>query len=339
MNKPKKINNSRIAIIGSGALGTALSNVLFDASCPNTIIYGIDETEILELRVGKNKKYFSEDLAIHPVQTTINLKEALNNAKYVVLALPSIVIPEIIQKIKENINSEILIISGSKGFYHGTDFPLHQGIENQIKDNPKIRGVVSILGPSYAEEMVSKSLTIVASVSSSQKLSEEVQSLFSNKYFKVYTQTDVIGAEAGGIYKNILAIASGMLTEFGFKINTTAAFITRGVHELAVFNKYLGGKPETIMGLTGLGDLILTSMSDLSRNYTFGREFVRNKEKALASSVTLEGINAIKIVEKIRIRENLDLPIVECLYKILFDNLELSRSINTLWGRKFKSEN
>ncbi|MGL5308597.1 MAG: NAD(P)H-dependent glycerol-3-phosphate dehydrogenase, partial [Metamycoplasmataceae bacterium] len=102
---------------------------------------------------------------------------------------------------------------------------------------------------------------------------------------------------------------------------------------------YLGGKPDTIIGLTGLGDLILTSMSDLSRNYTFGREFVRNKEKAFSSSITLEGLNAIKIVEKIRIKEKLDLPIVECLYQILYNNLDLNASINNLWGRKFKSEN
>ncbi|MGL6125368.1 MAG: NAD(P)H-dependent glycerol-3-phosphate dehydrogenase [Metamycoplasmataceae bacterium] len=339
MNKSEKINNSRIAIIGSGALGTAFSNILYDANCRNIIVYGIDETEVLELKVGKNKKYFSEDLLIYPVQTTINLNEALDKAEYVVLALPSIVIPETIQKIKENINSKILLISGSKGFYPGTDIGLHKGIEKEIEGNSNIRGIVSILGPSYAEEMVAKGFTTVASVSNSQELCEEVQSLFSNKYFKIFTQTDVTGAEAGGIYKNILAIASGMLTEYGFKINTTAAFITRGIHELSIFNKFLGGKPDTIMGLTGLGDLILTSMSDLSRNYTFGRKFVRDKEKALSSSITLEGLNAIKIVEKIRIREKLDLPIVECLYQILFNNLDISKSINNLWGRKFTSEN
>ena len=245
----------------------------------------------------------------------------------------------VINQIKESINSEVLIISGSKGFYNGTDYPLHKGIEINTKNNSKIRGVVSILGPSYAEEIVAKSLTIVASVSSSKELCEEVQSLFSTPYFKIYTQTDVIGAEAGGIYKNILAIASGMLTEYGFKINTTAAFITRGVHELSIFNKYLGGKSETIMGLTGLGDLILTSMSDLSRNYTFGRSFVKYKVKAHSSSITLEGINAIKIVEKIRIEKKLDLPIVECLFKILYENLDLNKSIYTLWDRGLISEN
>ncbi|MGL5617606.1 MAG: NAD(P)H-dependent glycerol-3-phosphate dehydrogenase [Metamycoplasmataceae bacterium] len=331
--------DSKIAIIGSGALGTAFSNILQDSNFKNLIIYGIDEQELSELRVGKNTKYFKNKEIIHPVKTTNNLKEALDGARYIALALPSMVIPDILQETIENINSEVLIINGSKGFYPETDFGIHKGIEEKIKDISNIRGVVSILGPSYAEEMVKKGFTTVASVSNSLELCEEVQQIFSNSYFKIYTQTDVVGAEAGGIYKNILAIASGMLTEYGFKINTTAAFITRGVHELSIFNKYLGGKPETIMGLTGLGDLILTSMSDLSRNYTFGRLFVRDKEKALSSSITLEGINAIKIVEKIRIRENLDLPIVECLYQILYNNLDLSASINNLWGRKFKSEN
>lgn len=333
------MNNKKIAIIGSGALGTAFSNVLFEAGHKNITIYGIDDKELSELKVGKNTKYFTDDLFIHPVNTTKDLKEALDGVSYIVIALPSTIIPVVINQIKESINSEVLIISGSKGFYNGTDYPLHKGIEINTKNNSKIRGVVSILGPSYAEEIVAKSLTIVASVSSSKELCEEVQSLFSTPYFKIYTQTDVIGAEAGGIYKNILAIASGMLTEYGFKINTTAAFITRGVHELSIFNKYLGGKSETIMGLTGLGDLILTSMSDLSRNYTFGRSFVKDKVKALSSSITLEGINAIKIVEKIRIEKKLDLPIVECLFKILYENLDLNKSIYTLWDRGLKSEN
>lgn len=333
------MNNKKIAIIGSGALGTAFSNVLFEAGHKNITIYGIDDKELSELKVGKNTKYFTDDLFIHPVNTTKDLKEALDGVSYIVIALPSTIIPVVINQIKESINSEVLIISGSKGFYNGTDYPLHKGIEINTKNNSKIRGVVSILGPSYAEEIVAKSLTIVASVSSSKELCEEVQSLFSTPYFKIYTQTDVIGAEAGGIYKNILAIASGMLTEYGFKINTTAAFITRGVHELSIFNKYLGGKSETIMGLTGLGDLILTSMSDLSRNYTFGRSFVKDKAKALSSSITLEGINAIKIVEKIRIEKKLDLPIVECLFKILYENLDLNKSIYTLWDRGLKSEN
>ncbi len=333
------MKDKKIVIIGSGALGTAFSNILFDSNRKNIVVYGIDDRELSELKLGKNTKYFSEDLSIHKVKTTNNLKEALNGVDYVVLALPSPIIPKVIEQIKASLNSKVLIISGSKGFYHGTDDPLHKGIEDNTKNDPNIRGIVSILGPSYAEQMVLKSLTIVASVSESQELCEEVQELFSNHYFKIYTQTDVVGAEAGGIYKNILAIASGMITEYGFKINTTAAFITRGVHELSIFNKYLGGKMETIMGLTGLGDLILTSMSDLSRNYTFGRSFVKDKEKALASSVTLEGINAIKIVEKIRVKEKLDLPIVESLYKILFENLDLNNSIHILWDRETKSEN
>ncbi|MGL5732961.1 MAG: NAD(P)H-dependent glycerol-3-phosphate dehydrogenase, partial [Metamycoplasmataceae bacterium] len=329
----------KIAIIGSGALGTALSNILQDSNYKNIIVYGIDENELADLEVGKNTKYFKNDEIIYPVKTTNILKEAIDGVKYIALALPSIVIPNILKEIKENINSEVLLISGSKGFYPGTDLGLHKGIENEIAGIPNIRGIVSILGPSYAEEMVKKGFTTVASVSSSLELCQEVQKLLSNSYFKIYTQTDVIGAEVGGIYKNILAIASGMLTEYGFKINTTAAFITRGVHELSIFNKYMGGQPETIMGLTGLGDLILTSMSDLSRNYTFGRQFVRNKEKALSSSITLEGINAIKIVEKIRIKEKLDLPIVECLYQIIYNNLDINTSIDKLWGRGFKSEN
>lgn len=331
--------NKKILIVGSGALGTALANILIDSGQKNVLVYGINETELKDLESGKNLAYFDKDSKIAKMKTCNNLEQALENVNYIVFALPSLVIPNVIKNINEHLKvKDVLIISGSKGFWPNSEIGLHIGIENAFKDNKNIKGVVSILGPSYAEEMINRSLTNVCAVSRDDTLAKEVQLLFSNSYYKIYRQTDVVGAQVGAIYKNILAIGAGILDGKGFKINTIAAYITRGLHEMSILNEYLGGQPTTIMGLSGLGDLILTSMSKLSRNRSFGIDFVKNKEKALSSNITLEGLYALKIVEKIRKENNLALPIVSGLFSIIYGNRHIDEAIEILWDRKLNTE-
>lgn len=332
--------NKKILIIGSGALGTALANILIDSGQKNVLIYGINETELNDLEKGLNLAYFDKESKIAKMKTCNDLKLALEDVKYIVFALPSLVIPNVIEDIKKDLKSEdVLIISGSKGFWPNSEFGLHMGIEKAFKDVKNIKGIVSILGPSYAEEMINRSLTNVCAVSRDDGLAREVQLLFSNSYYKIYRQTDVIGAQVGAIYKNILAIGAGILHGKGFKINTIAAYITRGLHEMSILNEYLGGQATTIMGLSGLGDLILTAMSKLSRNRNFGIDFVKNKKKAMSSNITLEGLYALKIVENIRKENNLILPIVSGLYAIIYDNRPIDEAIEILWDRKLNTEN
>lgn len=332
-------NNKKILIIGSGALGTALANILIDSGQSNVLIYGINQSELDDLEKGQNLTYFSSKSKIAKMQTSSNLQKALIDVSYIVFALPSLVIPSVIDDIKKYLVAKnVLIISGSKGFWPKSEFGLHLGIEKAFADSKNIKGVVSILGPSYAEELINRGLTNVCAVARDDSLAQEVQNLFSNSYYRIYRQTDVIGAQVGATYKNILAIGAGMLYAKNFKINTIAAYITRGIHEMGILNQYLGGKANTIMGLTGLGDLILTSMSKLSRNRAFGFAFVKDKSKALSSNITLEGLYALNIVEKIRKENNLSLPIVASLYKIIYSDQKIDEAIETLWGRKLNSE-
>lgn len=325
-----------ITIIGSGALGSALANILKDANSKNDIlVYGIDEKELSDLKKGKNTKYFGE-IEINKFNTTNNLKQALEKADYLVLALPSIAIDSVMTEIVKNVNHELLIINGCKGFYPNTETPLHAGLVNKIESNKKIRGVVSILGPSFAIEMVRKALTSIAAVGEKVDQLIEVQELFKTNYFKLYRQIDVVGAEIGGIYKNILAIGAGMLTELGFKINTLASYLTRGMKELSIFNQFMGGKEKTIYGLTGLGDLILTATDTKSRNFTFGMNFAKGNTDP--SNITLEGLTALSVVEKIRRKNNLYLPIVEALYKVIYEKSTFEQEISRLWTSDLKSE-
>ena len=324
-----------ITIIGSGALGSAFANVLFDANPKNNIlIYGIDEKELQDIEKGRNTKYFN-DIVFNKFKTSNDLNFALKAADYIVLALPSIAIDSVIKSIEQNIEKEVLIINGCKGFYPNTELPLHEGILDRIKSNKKIRGLVSISGPSFAIEIIKKSLTSVAVIGYDKNQTIEVQKLFNNNYFKLYIQNDVIGSEVGGIYKNILAIGSGILNQLGYKINTLASYLTRGVKEMATFNKFMGGKEKTIYGLTGLGDLILTATDTNSRNFQFGMSFIK---KEINKNATVEGLTALKIVEKIRIENNLNLPICLALYNIIYNNSNVELEIQKLWNNNEDEE-
>ena len=324
-----------ITIIGSGALGSAFANVLFDANPKNNIlIYGIDEKELQDIEKGRNTKYFN-DIVFNKFKTSNDLNFALKAADYIVLALPSIAIDSVIKSIEQNIEKEVLIINGCKGFYPNTELPLHEGILDRIKSNKKIRWLVSISGPSFAIEIIKKSLTSVAVIGYDKNQTIEVQKLFNNNYFKLYIQNDVIGSEVGGIYKNILAIGSGILNQLGYKINTLASYLTRGVKEMATFNKFMGGKEKTIYGLTGLGDLILTATDTNSRNFQFGMSFIK---KEINKNATVEGLTALKIVEKIRFENNLNLPICLALYNIIYNNSNVELEIQKLWNNNEDEE-
>ena len=315
----------KITVIGSGALGTALANILIDSGQTNVVVYGIDQQELQDLEKGMNTKYF-QDYRFHKMKTSNDLNDALSDAHYVVLAIPSIVIDDILEAIIKKSPQGTLIINGCKGFYPKTQKPLHSGIEAKIKKIPNIRGVVSILGPSFASEMIKKSLTTIVAVSSNDEQLQEVQKMFYTSYFKLYAQKDIIGAEVGGIYKNVLAIGAGMLVESGYKINTLASYLTRGLSEMSRFNQFMGGKEKTIFGLTGLGDLILTATDNNSRNFSFGREFIRNG-KGKTENITLEGLTALNVVEEIRKKNHLNLPIARSIYNIIFNNSDLNKEI------------
>ena len=308
----------KIAIIGSGAMGTAFGKVLSDAGNKNIMFYGVDKNELSELEKGINTKYFPNSIELPKFSTTTDLTEALDGAKYIVVAVPSKVMSIVFPQIVGTVTNEALVLCVSKGFYPGTQMSLHEKMTQVAKPNKNIRGVVSLIGPSHAEEIVLETPTTICSVDSNKKLCEEVQELCSNKYMRVYIQTDVKGAEVGASYKNVLAIASGMVNGLGFGINSTAALLTRGMAEMARFNKAMKGKKETIMGLTGLGDLIVTATSNLSRNYTFGKDLAtKGREAALSSNATIEGLLALEVIHNIAEEKELNLPIIEYVYNVV----------------------
>ncbi|MCK5806879.1 MAG: NAD(P)H-dependent glycerol-3-phosphate dehydrogenase [Mycoplasmataceae bacterium] len=329
----------RISIIGSGAMATAMAKVLFDSGNKDIRVFGINDEELKELSQGMNTKYFPNSTQLPSLETYNEMDDAVKGSDYVVFAVPSKVMDVTLEAVLKEIDREVVLINVAKGFYPGTTLSLHEGIKAATKEDKRIRGVVSIIGPSHAEEIVKGIPTAVSVVDKDKKLCAEVQGLFNNDYFRTYIQQDVKGAEVGAAYKNVLAIASGIANGLGFGINTTAALLTRGLAEMQRFNKVMKGKQSTIMGLTGIGDLIVTATSDLSRNYTFGKTLaIEGVKKALASNITIEGLTSLDVIYKIGKDKNIELPIVNNLYKVIHDEIDPSKVVKDLFKRELRTE-
>lgn len=328
---------NKIAFIGSGSMATAIAKVAHDSGYENIVIYGIVEEELKDLEKGKNTKFFEKTVNLPSFKTTSDIKEAVEDADYVVIGVPSKFVDGVLEKIIDNLNSKITIINLSKGFYPNTELSIHDGISHETKDNPNIVDVVSIIGPSHAEEIVLEVPTIVSVVGHDVETLKSVQKIFHNNYFSTFYQTDIVGAEVGAAYKNVLAIATGLASGLGHGINTTAGLLARGVTEMSRFNKIMGGKSETLMGLTGIGDIIVTATSPLSRNYTFGSNLAKKGLEALNTNTTVEGLTALKIIHKIGKKNNVDLPIINALYDVI-NGEDPSIMIKRIWSGESKSE-
>ena len=204
-----------------------------------------------------------------------------------------------------------------------------------------LSSVVSLIGPSHAEEVVIRLLTTIDAVSLKEEDAQVIQRTFSNNYLRIYTGDDEIGSELGVAIKNVMAIASGILSGLGYQDNTRAALITRGLQEMIRYGVFFGGKQQTFMGLTGIGDLIVTCTSIHSRNFEAGYQI--GKENDVTNFLkynkkTVEGVRTAKIVHKVAKENNIDMPICEEVYQILFEGKEPKTCANDLMLRELKKE-
>lgn len=329
----------KIAIIGSGSWGTALAQVLADNQHDVTI-WGRNLDELVDIQVHHmNEKYFPGVTINENIQASTEITPLLD-AEVFLLAIPSEAIEDVCNTLNENVKHPIIVINVSKGFHPTT----HQRLSVYIKEkvNPEIlREVVSLIGPSHAEEVILRLPTIVNSVCENEEYSKIVQEIFSNRYFRVYRNTDVIGAEIGVAVKNIIALASGMIQGLGYGDNARAALITRGLAEITRYGLAMGAKPETFLGLTGVGDLIVTCTSVHSRNFQAGLMIGKNdsaKSFWENNTKTVEGVKAAKIIHEEAKLKGIYMPITEEVYKVLYENNIPSISAVNLMQKELKSE-
>lgn len=327
----------KIRIIGTGSWASALCQVLVDNN-HDVLMLGIDESEISDINTNhRNSKYF--DTILNEKVKASSDFNLLKEADIVLLAVPVAAIRSVLTNNKNNIKNGAIIINVAKGFDKETNDRLSVMIKEILQD--KIKDVVSLVGPSHAEEVVLRLMTLVNAVCENEDSSRVIQELFSNQYFRVYRNKDVIGAEIGSAVKNIMAIASGILAGLNQGDNARAALMTRGLAEMTRFGMIFGANKETFLGLNGVGDLIVTCSSYHSRNFQAGLNIGKNDgvlDFFNQNHKTTEGVGACKIVYEIAKEKNIEMPITEAVYRILYENKKPSDELSTLMKRSLKAE-
>ena len=331
----------KIAVIGSGTWGTALAQVLCD-NHQDDIIYGNNPNQINDINNNHKNSFFFGDDIILPTELrgTLDLDEALKDRDIILISIPTIAYRSVLSEIASKLDRKVMFINTAKGFDTEKNIRISELIREIIPEEKRLP-VVSLIGPSHAEEVIVRDLTCICAVSQDINLSLQVAELFSNEYFRVYGNNDEVGSELGVAMKNAIAIASGILEGLDYGDNSRAALCTRGLAEIVRFGRHFGGKPDTYLGLTGLGDLIVTCYSFHSRNFTAGLQIGKDDgvENFLKTNTkTVEGIRTIKVIHDIAEQEYIELPIINALYEVVYNGKRPSEEIPLLFKRSIKVE-
>jgi glycerol-3-phosphate dehydrogenase (NAD(P)+) len=324
-----------ISIIGSGTWGVALAIHL--ARLGNTIKMWAFLPEEAE-SINKDRKYknLPEAIIDDKIVAYTNIEEAIQGTDIILHVTPSKFVRSTIKKYEKYVENQPIIMC-AKGIEKYSLATLSQVIEEELPD--KRYGILS--GPSHAEEVAMQIPTAVVFASKDEKLQNLVQDVFMNENMRVYSSSDVIGVEVGGALKNIIAFCAGIATELNLGDNSFAALITRGLVEIRKLGIAMGGNQETFYGLSGLGDLIVTCMSEHSRNRRAGRLIgkgytVEQAQKEIGMAI--ESIDNIEAAYQLSKKYNIEMPIVEAVYDVLYNGLEPREAVNMLMTRKRKSE-
>ncbi|OPY79525.1 MAG: Glycerol-3-phosphate dehydrogenase (NAD(P)+) [Syntrophorhabdus sp. PtaU1.Bin153] len=327
----------KIGVIGAGAWGTAFS--LHLARRGHRVLLWVYEPELYDTlqETRENALYLPGFTLPEGITFTRSLEALTGFSKDIVVGTPSFALRKTIQKASEWLSGRKLLLL-TKGFEEKTLLRMSEVIREIAVD---IAGVGVLSGPSFAREVAQAAFTSVVISSADKDLSKHYQQAIHNDTFRVYTAEDVIGVEVGGAMKNVMAIGAGIIEGLHLGTNTQAAFTTRGLAEIKRLGKALGAKETTFLGLSGIGDLILTSYGGLSRNRAFGIELSKGrKPEAIIASQhqVVEGYYTISAAYVLSRRLGVEMPITEELYKIVFRGKDLQKSLNDIKRRGFKEE-
>lgn len=328
----------RIAIIGAGSWGTALAIVA--ARAGNEVQLWSRNTDVVNSITNQrlNSHYLKSAQIPSFVTATTELNGALDHAELVLFAAPSHAARELFTVIAPHLTEGATIVSVSKGIEIETGKRISEIVKEVVGAT---HSFVSLSGPSFAREVVDGHPTAIVAASKDAAAARTVQNDLSFENLRIYTNTDVIGTEIGGSVKNVMAIAAGMATGLGFGSNSVAALITRGLAEITRLARREGAQVETLMGLAGLGDLVLTCTGALSRNRFVGEELGKGKrlEEIIAElSEVAEGINTARAVKKLAERAGLEMPIVNEVNAVLYENKAASEAVSELMSRPLREE-
>jgi glycerol-3-phosphate dehydrogenase (NAD(P)+) len=330
----------RISVVGAGSWGTAMAAHL--ALQDHEVRLWARETEVAEgiNRNGANP-LFLRDVELPPgIGATSELGQALQAAEVIVMAVPSRWTRDVAREAGGYVPDDAAVLNLAKGFDYASDKRLSVTIAEEMGREPGT-GVAVLSGPNHAEEVAKKvpSATVIACGDS--ELAHRLQEIFSSDYFRVYTNSDIVGVEVGGAYKNIIAIAAGVLDGLGLGDNTKASLITRGLAEMARFGSALGANPITFSGLSGVGDLIVTCISRHSRNRGFGEllgEGITAEEAQGGTKMVVEGVFATRSVTRIAAGLGVEIPIAAGVNEVIENRAKSGDMVRALMTRRLKEE-
>lgn len=328
---------AKVAVIGAGSWGIALAKVLHTNGHEVTV-WSIVEEEVAML---KEKHEHVEKLPgvklPMDMEFTTDLEQAVNGKEYLILAVPSVFTRSTSKSMAPFVKAGQVIVCVAKGIEENTLMTLSDIVEQEIP----VAEVAVMCGPSHAEEVGIGLPTTVVAGARKRAIAEGVQDIFMNEVFRVYTSSDVLGMELGGSLKNVIALAAGMADGLGYGDNTKAALITRGIMEMGRLALAMGAKYETLSGLTGIGDLIVTCESKHSRNRKAGMLIGQGYTMQQAMDevkMVVEGVYSAKAAIALARKYQVDMPIIEEVNKVLFENKPAKEAVTELMMRDKKSE-
>jgi len=330
----------RASVIGLGAFGTALANIL--ASRSDDVLAWAREPKVVEsINVARENRAYLPGVAVSPrVRATLSLEEALVGSELVVFATPSHATRDVVKKALPYLREHVPLLTVAKGIENDTLMTMTQLLEDCLPE-PFHPSIALLSGPSFAKEMAAGMPTVVTIAAHHEKVAQRVQAALQTETFRTYTSVDVIGVEMGGALKNVIAIAAGISDGLGFGLNARSAVITRGLAEISRIAVALGANPLTLMGLAGLGDLVLTCTGDLSRNRRVGIELGKGRslEEILGEMTQVpEGVKTARSARDLSRKVGVELPICDQVHAIMYEGKSPRRALVELMTRAPKRE-
>jgi glycerol-3-phosphate dehydrogenase (NAD(P)+) len=329
--------NQKIAILGAGSWGTALAILAARNGC-QVLLWGHDSKHITSLAHDRENKQYLSGLAFPKnLKVTNDLAELGAFSDLLLVCAPSHAFKDVLIKLKPYLSNEVSIAWATKGF--NSDGSLLHEVVATLFSTQTPAAILS--GPTFAREVAADLPTAITIAANQPYFARQLSDMLHSERFRTYTSADIIGVEVGGAVKNVLAIAAGIADGLGFGANTRAALITRGLTEIIRLGIRLGGQRDTFMGLAGLGDLLLTCTDNQSRNRRFGLALGLGKDRKEAMAEIgqeIEGVFAAKETYLLAQKHNIDMPITEQTYKVLYEGLTPLAAVQNLLAREQKSE-
>ena len=325
------------AILGAGTWGTALANMLENMG-HHVCVWSPIQEEVEQLKETRRHKHLPGAEINTYIEFSTDEEYTIKDKDYVLIATPSIYVRQTVANVKHLIKKEQIIITVAKGIEKDTMFTMSEVIHDELGQDFK---VVCLSGPTHAEEVAKGLPTLIVAACEDIDIANQVRNEINNNVLRVYSNTDIKGAEIAGALKNIMALACGMSEGMGYGDNAKAALITRGCTEMTRLGEVMGCKKETFFGLTGIGDIVVTATSNFSRNHNAGVLLGQGKSLNVTLKeigMVVEGLNALEAAKELADRYHVEMPIVNAVYEVIYNRINPKDAVVALFNRKLGVE-